>query len=404
MTDEKIVTDDESTNEESFAELFAASQASSGKLKPGAKVQARVLQVSNDWVFLDIGQKGEGVLDRRELTDPEGNLTVATGDTITAWFVGSSKGELRFSTKVGGAGAAAQGQLEDAWRSGIPVEGVVEKEVKGGFEVKIGGSVRAFCPFSQISLRRAENTAAFVGKHLPFRVIEYGERGRNIIVSHRAMLEEEQRQEREKLKESLTVGTVVEGTVSSLRDFGAFISIGAMDGLLPVSEAAWGKVRDIRQVLSVGDQVKVVVKQIDWEKERITFSLKDTLADPWESVPQKFAVGTSVTGTVVRLAPFGAFVALGDGIDGLLHISRLGGGKKIAHPKDVLKEGETVEVLVEGIDLDNRKISLALADFARAAAEADADLQAFRQKSATSPQGMGTLGELLKAKINGTKE
>lgn len=403
MTDEKIGTDEESMGEESFAELFAASQAKSGKLKPGAQVQARVLQVSNEWVFLDIGQKGEGVLDRRELTDPEGNLTVAAGDTITAWFVGSTKGELRFSTKVGGTGAAAQGQLEDAWRSGIPVEGVVQKEVKGGFEVKVGGSVRAFCPFSQIALRRVENTAAFVGQHLPFRVIEYGERGRNIIVSHRAILEEGQRQEREKLKESLAVGTVVEGTVTSLRDFGAFVSIGALEGLLPVSEAGWGKIRDIRQVLSVGDQVKMVVKQIDWEKDRITFSLKDTLADPWESVSAKFPIGSSITGTVVRLAPFGAFVALGDGIDGLIHISKLGGGKKIAHPKDVLKEGTTVEVLVEGIDLDNRKISLALAESARAAAEADADLQSFRQQTAASPQGMGTLGELLKAKISETK-
>ncbi len=403
MTDEKIVTDEESMGEESFAELFAASQAKGGKLKPGAQVQARVLQVSNEWIFLDIGQKGEGVLDRRELTDPEGNLTVAAGDTITAWFVGSSKGELRFSTKVGGTGAAAQGQLEDAWRNGIPVEGVVQKEVKGGFEVRIGGSVRAFCPFSQIALRRTENTAAFVGQHLPFRVIEYGERGRNIIVSHRAILEEGQRQEREKLRETLSVGTVVEGTVSSLRDFGAFVSIGALEGLLPVSEAAWGKVRDIRQVLSVGDQVKVVVKQIDWEKDRITFSLKDTLADPWQSVTEKFPIGSTISGTVVRLAPFGAFVALGDGIDGLIHISRLGAGKKIAHPKDVLQEGTTVEVLVEGIDLDNRKISLALAESARAAAEADADLQAFRQQSAGSPQGMGTLGELLKAKISETK-
>lgn len=389
----------EETDEESFAELFAASQAKSGRLKQGSQIQAKVLHVSGEWVFLDIGQKGEGVLDRREVSDAEGNLIVAPGDTITAWFTGSSKGELRFTTKIGGTGAADRSLIEDAWKAGIPVEGSVEKEVKGGFEVKIG-STRAFAPYSQMSLRRVTDAAAFVGKKLKFIIIEYAEGGRNLIVSHRAILQEEADREMELLKESLTVGMTVSGTVTSLQKFGAFVRVGSIEGLLPISEIGWTKVRDVADVLAVGQEISVTVKQLDWEQKKFSFSLKDTLADPWEAAVEKFPVGSCHSGTVSRLAQFGAFVTLGDGVDGLLHISKIGRGKRIAHPKEVLREGENVEVLVEGIDRESRRISLALADVVQAEAEAAADMASFRQQASQAPAGMGTLGDLLKAKLN----
>ncbi len=397
MVDETRDLEEES-GEESFAEMFAASQAKSGRLKPGSQVQARVLHVSGEWVFLDIGQKGEGVLDRRELTDGEGNLTVSPGDTITAWFTGSSRGELRFTTKIGGTGAADRTMLEDAWKAGIPVEGSVEKEVKGGFEVRIGSS-RAFAPYSQMSLRRVADTAAFVGKRLKFIIMEYAEGGRNIIVSHRAILEEEAARELEQLRETLSVGMTVTGTVTSLQKFGAFVRAGAIEGLLPISEIGWTKVRDVADVLSVGQEITVTIKQLDWENRKFSFSLKDTLADPWEAAVEKFTVGSVHTGTVSRLAQFGAFVTLGEGVDGLLHISKIGKGKRISHPREVLREGETVEVLVEGIDRESRRISLALADVVRAEAEAEADMATFRQQATQAPAGMGTLGDLLKAKL-----
>lgn len=389
----------EETDEESFAELFAASQAKSGRLKQGSQIQAKVLHVSGEWVFLDIGQKGEGVLDRREVSDAEGNLIVTPGDTITAWFTGSSKGELRFTTKIGGTGAADRSLIEDAWKAGIPVEGSVEKEVKGGFEVKIG-STRAFAPYSQMSLRRVTDAAAFVGKKLKFIIIEYAEGGRNLIVSHRAILQEEADREMELLKESLTVGMTVSGTVTSLQKFGAFVRVGSIEGLLPISEIGWTKVRDVADVLAVGQEISVTVKQLDWEQKKFSFSLKDTLADPWEAAVEKFPVGSCHSGTVSRLAQFGAFVTLGDGVDGLLHISKIGRGKRIAHPKEVLREGENVEVLVEGIDRESRRISLALADVVQAEAEAAADMASFRQQASQAPAGMGTLGDLLKAKLN----
>ncbi|HTP66539.1 MAG TPA: 30S ribosomal protein S1 [Geobacteraceae bacterium] len=385
-------------NEESFAELFEKSFKEHGKrLAPGEKVTAQVLKISGEWVFLNTGRKGEGVLDRKELLDAEGNLTVKEGDTITAWFLSSSNNEMRFTTRLGGA--AVQNQLEEAWKSGIPVEGHVEKEVKGGFEVKVAGNTRAFCPFSQMGLRRTDNPGGYVGMHLPFRVTEYGERGRNIVLSHRAILEEELRQQREGLRDTLREGMKIKGTVTSIRDFGAFVSMGCMEGLIPISEIGWSRVADIHEVLAEGQEVEVVIKQIDWEKERISFSLKDAQADPWETVPRSYPEGSFHTGRIARLAPFGAFVTLAAGVDGLIHISRLGAGKRISHPREVLKEGDLVEIKVEGMDRENRRVALSLAGPAKAAEEEEARLAAFRSEAAGSAEkSMGSLGDMMKVK------
>ena len=390
--------------EESFAELFARSAAKSDWLEPGQKVEARVLKISGDWVFLDTGRKGEGVLDRKELLDPDGNLTVKEGDMVTAWFLSSSNNEMRFTTRLGsGPSGAGNARLEEAWRSGIPVEGFVEKEIKGGFEVKIGGSVRAFCPFSQISLHRVADNAAFIGSHLSFRITEYAENGRNIVLSHRAVLEEERRQQKERLKQTLAEGMTVRGTVTSIRDFGAFIDVGGVEGLIPVSEIGWSRVAAVGDVLAVGQDVSVVIKKIDWENDRFSFSLKETLEDPWDRVAERFPAGSYHKGTVSRLAPFGAFVTLGDGVDGLIHISKLGAGKRISHPREAVKEGETIEVKVEAVDLENKRLSLSLADVSREEQEAADTLEMFRKGAEEGPKGMGTLGDLLKAKMERKK-
>ncbi|NVN98282.1 MAG: 30S ribosomal protein S1 [Geobacteraceae bacterium] len=390
---------DNDIQEESFAELFAATESKSGRLKPGQQVQARVLHMTAEWIFLDIGQKGEGVLDIRELTNADGELTVVPGDKITAWFTGGVKGELRFSTKVGGIGAADRSMLEDAFNAGIPVEGSVEKEIKGGFEVKIGSN-RAFAPFSQMSLRRVADASVFVGKKLKFMITEYAEGGRNLIVSHRAILQEEAAREKELLKDSLSVGMKLNAVVTSIQKFGAFVRAGGIEGLLPISEIGWKRVNDVSEVLSVGDEISVVLKNIDWENDKFSFSLKDTLADPWETMTDRFPIGSSHSGTVSRLAQFGAFVTIGDGVDGLLHISKIGKGKRINHPKEVLHEGEVVEVLIEAVDRENKRISLALAEAVRAANEAEENMAAFRQQSAEAPSGMGTFADLLKGKFS----
>jgi small subunit ribosomal protein S1 len=192
--------------------------------------------------------------------------------------------------------------------------------------------------------------------------------------------------------------------VTRLADFGAFVDLGGIDGLIPVSEVGWTRVKHVRDVLSVGQEVSVVIKRIDWESGKISLSLKDTLPDPWAAVADKFPEGSYHTGTVARLAPFGAFVTLDEGIDGLVHISKLGKGKRIAHPREVIAEGDTVEVKVDGVDRENRKLSLALAETSRAAEEEEKAMASFRQKAvATSKESMGSLGDILKAKIDEKK-
>jgi len=402
--DDEMIEETDETEDGSFAALFEQSNEKGRNwLEPGQKLTGKVLKIGTEWIFMDTGQKGEGVIERKEFLDIDGNTTVKEGDTITAYFLSSSHGEMRFTTRIGGS-ASGNTQLEQAWQAGVPVEGVVEKEIKGGYEIKLGGTSRAFCPYSQIALRRVENPEALIGTRLTFQISEYAENGRNIIVSRRALLEEEQRRLKEEAHAGITVGMTVTGTVISLQDYGAFVDIGGLEGLLPVSEIGWSRVKDVREVLSVGQQLKVAVKSIDSEKDRISLSIKDTLADPWEQVPDKFPEGSFHSGTVARLDTFGAFVTIGDGVDGLLHISKLGAGKRINHPREVVREGEQVEVKIESIDRGNRRISLALAGPARAAAEEEATMTEFRRQADHAPKGMGTLGDMLRARTQKGKK
>ena len=239
----------------------------------------------------------------------EGNLSVKEGDIIEAYFLSTANQELRFTTRITG-GDAGRHYLEEAWENGIPVEGLVEKEIKGGFEIKIAGELRGFCPYSQMGLQRAGNPGDLVGQHLPFRITQYGEKGRNIVVSHRSILEEERQQQRETLKGSLREGMTVTGTISSIRSFGAFVKVDCIEGLIPISEIGWDRVEDISERLAVGQEVEVVAMKLDWEKDRLSFSLKQTLPDPWDSVEKDFPEGSRHRGTVVRLTDFGAFVSL----------------------------------------------------------------------------------------------
>jgi small subunit ribosomal protein S1 len=401
-----IVEGTEETEDESFAELFEQSSKENKRwLEPGQKLTGKVLKIGNEWLFMDTGQKGEGVIERKEFLDIDGNLTVSEGDIISAYFLSSSHGEMRFTTRIGGgASGGGSAQLEQAWQARVPVEGVVEKEIKGGYEIKLGGTARAFCPYSQIALRRVENPEALIGTRLTFQISEYAENGRNIIVSRRSLLEEEQRRLKEEAQAGIVVGMTVTGTITSLQDYGAFVDIGGLEGLIPVSEIAWSRVKDVRDVLSVGQQLQVVVKSIDTEKDRISLSIKDTLADPWDLVLDRFPEGSFHSGTVARLDTFGAFVTISDGVDGLLHISKLGSGKRINHPREVVKEGEQIEVKIESIDRANRRISLALAGPARAAAEEEATISEFRRQADDAPKGMGTLADMMRTKTQRGKK
>ena len=388
--------------EENFAEMFEQSFKKQGRLEPGQMVEAMIVKITDEWVFLDLGGKGEGYLDRKELADEAGNLTVKEGDTVRAYFQSSANNEMHFTTKIG-SGPGKQNQLEDAWRNGIPVEGTVAKEVKGGFEVKVGGTIRAFCPFSQMGLRRDEPQAEIIGRSLSFNIAEFSENGRNIVLSRRAILEGERQDKKRALQASLQEGMKVRGKVTSIQKFGAFVDIGGVEGLLPVSEIAWSRTEKVGDVLSVGQEVEVILKKLDWDQERFSFSLKDALPDPWDQAVDNYLVGSYHSGTVSRLAPFGAFVTLAQGVDGLIHISKLGGGRRLSHPREVLKEGQPVEVQIEAVDREKRKISLALAEVRRAEEEEAATIKEYKQQSVAAPQNLGSFGELLKAKMEQKK-
>ncbi len=395
MIDENLDQDEELDTED-FAAMLEASMGETTRLEIGQKTLATVLQMGKDWAFLDIGQKGEGVIEIRELQDEAGELTVAIGDKISAYFMSRANGEMRFTRSLGG-GIHGSAQLEEAWRNGIPVDGRVEKEIKGGYEIMLPGNVRAFCPFSQIALRRQNNPEEVIGQSFPVKISQYSEQGRNVVVSRRELLELERQGLRDELKETLKEGDRVTGEVTSVRDFGAFVDIGGIEGLLPISEVSYSRVEDLSEILTVGQQLELIVKRIDWAENKFSFSLRDTLADPWSTAVLDFPVGRQLSGKVSRLAQFGAFVTLAEGIDGLIHISRLGEGKRINHPREVVSVGQEIAVTVEKVDSEQRRISLV-----PAGAEDLLTEKSWSDKM--SSPGLGSLGDLLKASQNKKKK
>jgi small subunit ribosomal protein S1 len=391
------IIEENSMEEESFAVLLRDSFVKPVRLNPGQKLKARVVKISPEWIFIDLGGKSEGYLDIKEFLDEEGKPSVQEGDLIEAYFISSDDTGQRFASRITG-GQAGQYYMEDAYRNGIPVEGVVEKEIKGGFEIKITGGLRGFCPFSQMGLQREANPGELLGSRLAFRITQYDEKGRNIVLSNRFVLEDERQRQKDEQKGRLREGARVKGTIGSIHSFGAFIKIGAVEGLIPISEIAWERVEDINALLTVGQEVEVVVMKLDWEKDRFSFSMKQALPDPWESIEKDFPPGSHHNGAVVRLTNFGAFVSLAPGVDGLIHISRLGAGKRIKHPHEAVEKGQIVEVKIDGIDRENKRISLSLAGSESEAdqKEADENYSQYLKKSSS----MGTMADLMRAKLS----
>ena len=322
----------------------------------GEELETTVVQVAGDTIFIDVGLKSEGFVDAAEFTDDDGTVTVREGDKIRVYFVGDTRGELHFTTRLSGENAGNE-LLEKAFKAGLPVEGAVEKEIKGGFEVKIGGS-RAFCPYSQMGFRTREEPAAFVGRHLTFLITEYKNDGKDIIVSNRRVLEQAEQQKIAALSQTLTVGTKVKGTVQSLQSYGAFIDIDGFQALLPISEISHERVNDVADVLSVGQKIEAVVIKADWKQEKVSVSTKALEKDPWDEVARTIQIGAKIDGTIARVAPFGLFVNLAKGIDGLVHISALEDVSATTNLAKKFKVGEAFSVVVEKIDAKEKRISL----------------------------------------------
>ena len=367
MSDENIgkkSTDTENTEvkgagEEDFAAMLDKS-AMGERLFPGQKVKAKVVSISGDVVYIDLGGKREGAVDLAEFIDKDGAPGVHAGDEIEAFFVTVQDGVMKLTTRVGGGySAASLSAIKDAFEAGVSINGEVKREIKGGFEVSSGG-VRCFCPFSQIGPKGGREGGEYVGRTFPFMVLEYEEEGKKIILSRRALLEQEKQARVEDLKKSLSVGMEVTGEVKSIQKFGVFVDLGGVDGLIPVSETSWDRSVNPGDVLSAGQNVTAKILSLDWERNRLTLSLKALQTDPWTSVVEKYPADSRVSGTITRLSPFGAFVRLEAGIEGLVHISNLGAGRRINHPKEVVEAGQLVEVYVLSVDPQNRRISLSM--------------------------------------------
>ena len=341
---------------EDFATLFENSISEMDSLEPGQQIETTIVSISGDSIFLELSGKSEGVLDSAELTDADGNVTVEEGDTIKVFFLYTKNGEKHFTTKISGE-KAGNAVLEQAYESKIPVEGTVEKEIKGGFEVKIG-ETRAFCPYSQMGLKRIEKPEEYIGKQLTFKILEYSKNGRNILVSNRVILEEEQQQRVEELKETLQEDMVITGTIKSVQDFGAFVDLGGVQALLPISEISRSRVDDIRALFSEGEEIEAKIIKLDWQSERITLSMKALLPDPWDEAPSKYPVGSKHTGEVVRITSFGAFVTLEPGLDGLLHISELKGDSRQGNQPENVKKGQKITVAIKSLDTERKRIGL----------------------------------------------
>ncbi|ODS52187.1 MAG: hypothetical protein ABS36_18335 [Acidobacteria bacterium SCN 69-37] len=345
----------ENENEtEDFAALFAAS-LTTARLDTGQVVEGTIVALGSDVAFVDVGAKGEATLALADLANADGVVEAKVGDRVQATIV-STTGGLTLSRKLQ-RGAAAARQLEDAFRTGLPVDGKVDAEVKGGFSVTVAGQ-RAFCPFSQIDIVRGTDPAVHLGHVYTFRIIEYGEGGRKFVVSRRALLEAEQQARADEVRRALTVGAVVTGRVVSVRDFGAFIDLGGnVQGLLHVSEMGWSHVTAPSAIAEPGQELTVKVLRIDEKTGQIALSLKQLLADPWAAVPTTFHTGQVYEGRVERHAKFGVFVELTPGVVGLVPLAESGVARDADLPR-ALPVGSTIAVVVLEIDEAARRLRL----------------------------------------------
>ena len=325
----------------------------------GQSFETQVVAITDTTVFLDLSAKSEGVLDRAEVVDENGKITIKEGDKIKVYYSGEVNGEMCFTTKISG-GKADKAMLENAWKNQIPVEGHVEKEIKGGFEVKIGSS-RAFCPYSQMGFRKKEEPSFYVGKHLTFIISEYKEDGRNLLVSNKMIGQSEYDSNLAKLASEITEGAIVEGVVESIEKFGAFVNISGFRALLPISELSFERVNDVSSVVQEGQKLTLKVLKTDWKNERVSVSLKALIKDPWDVVEEKFSVGSKIDGVVSRIADFGLFINLDKGIDGLLHISEIEGISGNSNLRKMFKVGQKMSVVIEKIDVAQKRISLKMA-------------------------------------------
>lgn len=338
--------------EQSFEDLF---ESSLHDLNIGDVVKGTVVQVTPDAVVVDVGYKSEGVIPITEFLDENGKVSVKVGDEIDVLLerTENESGLVSLSKEK-----ADRQRIWNTLEEGAVVDGRVVSRIKGGLSVDIG--VTAFLPGSQVDIRPVRNLDKMLGETYKFKIIKLNKRRGNIVLSRRVLLEEERETHRADTLNTLTEGQVLEGTVKNLTDYGAFIDLGGIDGLLHVTDMSWGRVTHPSDVIAAGDKIKVKVLKFDRDKQRVSLGLKQIIPDPWLEVAQKYPIGTRVQGKVVSLTDYGAFIELEQGVEGLIHVSEMSWTKRVKHPNKILNIGDEIESVVLAVDTGNRRISLGL--------------------------------------------
>ncbi|MBI5643943.1 MAG: 30S ribosomal protein S1 [Deltaproteobacteria bacterium] len=339
-----------------FEELF---ESEIKELQDGDIIKGKIVQITQDAVMVDIGYKSEGQVPLREFLDKDGKPTVKVGDDISVLLERreDDNGYIVLS-KAKADQLQVWDDIIDSYEKGTPVDGVVTQRIKGGFYVDVNG-ITAFLPGSQVDLKPVRNPDKLVGQTFQFRVLKHNRRKNNVIVSRRVLLEEEREVLKKTTLENIQEGSVIEGLVKNITDYGAFIDLGGIDGLIHLTDLSWGKVTHPSQVLKIGDKVNVKVLKYNKEDGKISLGLKQTKEDPWLTVKDKYPVGAKVSGNVVNITDYGAFIEVEAGLEGLIHISEMS-WTKLKHPSQKLKVGDHVEVMVLDIDPASKRISLGL--------------------------------------------
>lgn len=356
--------DDASSQDSEFAKMFEQSMKgeTARRYSVGDKVECEILVLGKDEIFVSLGSK-DGIAYRRDLLDAEGNLQHKVGDKLALYVTQVRGGEIHLSPNKTSKNLADD--LEDAFDMELAVEGRVTEVVNGGFRVQIMGKL-AFCPISQMDIKRIEQPEIYVGNRYEFKITKFEEGGRNIVISRRKLLEEERELSLGAFTEERKPGDIVSGKVARLEKFGAFIEIApGLDGLAHVSELSWSRVGDPSEVLRVGQEVTAKILKIEPGEKgrlRISLSLKQVGAEPWENIPSHIAAGQVVEGRVTRCVKFGAFVEIAPGIEGLIPLSEMSYAKRVTHSDELIKEGEAVSVMVKEVDAENKRVGLSLKD------------------------------------------
>ena len=347
---------DDFDDEEDFIAMF---EKSISGIETGKVVKGTVLQVTSEHVVVDIGYKSEGHIHVEEFYDIEKNVTVKKGDIVDVLLEDTEDDDgLVVLSKEKADQLKVWNKISDAYKEDAPIEGKIVQRVKGGLSVDIG--IQAFLPGSQVDLRPIKNLDKLIGQMFDFKVLKFNRRRGNVVLSRRVLLEKEREKLRTDTLRTIADGQVVEGIVKNITDYGAFIDLGGIDGLLHITDMSWGRISHPSQIFEIGDKVKVMVLKFDRERERVSLGLKQTSPDPWTTAGDRYFIGHRVQGKVVSLTDYGAFVELEEGIEGLIHISEMSWTKKIRHPSQIVNVADIVETVVLNLDIENQRISLGL--------------------------------------------